>query len=59
LADTQFFQTAMGREFFERTLPSIARELKRLNENLEKLSKQKEQEGTENVDKLQSTPPRV
>lgn len=32
----EFFRTMMGRTFFEGTLPSLVRELARLNENLEK-----------------------
>jgi len=31
-----FFRTMMGRTFFEGTLPSLVRELARLNDNLEK-----------------------
>jgi hypothetical protein len=30
-----FFRTMMGRQFFEGTMPSLVRELKRLNDNLE------------------------
>lgn len=33
----EFHQTIMGRTFFEGTMPALVRELKRLNENLEKL----------------------
>jgi hypothetical protein len=32
--DIQFFQTKMGRQFYEVTLPNIARELHRLNDML-------------------------
>ena len=34
---SDFFRTIMGRTFYEVTLPGIARELKRLNDNLERL----------------------
>jgi hypothetical protein len=33
----EFFQTSMGRTFFEATVPAIVRQLERLNENLERL----------------------
>ena len=33
----EFYQTYMGRSFYENQLPSLIRELKRLNENLEKM----------------------
>lgn len=32
----------MGRTFFEHTMPALVRELKKLNENLEKFNQQKE-----------------
>ena len=35
---TEFFNTIMGRVFFEGTMPALVRELKRLNDNLEKLA---------------------
>jgi hypothetical protein len=41
---TDFFRTAMGHRYYEATLPSIARELQRLNDNLERLCKCLEQE---------------
>ena len=34
-----FFRTQMGHRFFESTLPALVRELARLNDNLERLSK--------------------
>lgn len=37
--DIPFYKTAMGREFFDRSVPSLIRELRRLNENLEKFTK--------------------
>lgn len=35
-----FFRTPMGRTFFESTMPSLVRELKRLNDNLEAVRKE-------------------
>jgi hypothetical protein len=37
MTDTQFHQTRMGQQYYERTLPEIARQLARLNELLERL----------------------
>jgi hypothetical protein len=34
MSDVQFFQTKMGRQYYEVTLPNIARELHRLNDLL-------------------------
>lgn len=33
----EFFQTRMGQRFFESTAPSIAQELSRLNDNIERI----------------------
>jgi hypothetical protein len=33
-----FFRTRMGHTFYESTMPSLARELARLNDNLERLA---------------------
>lgn len=38
MPDVQFFQTAMGRTFFDHTMPTLVKELKRLNENMEALA---------------------
>lgn len=38
MAEIQFFNTAMGRTFFEHTMPALVKELKRLNENVETLT---------------------
>lgn len=38
--ETPFFKTAMGREFFDRTMPTLVKELQKLNENLAKIIKQ-------------------
>jgi hypothetical protein len=44
---TEFFRTAMGHRYYESTLPSIARELQRLNDNFERLWKCLEQRASE------------
>lgn len=33
----EFFNTIMGRTFYEGTMPELVRQLKRLNDNLEKM----------------------
>ena len=33
----QFFQTRMGRQFYEHSVPELARQLRRLNDLLERL----------------------
>ena len=33
----QFWQTVMGKTFYDRTMPELVRELHRLNNNLERL----------------------
>jgi len=35
-------KTAMGRDFFDRNVPALVKQLTRLNDNLEKLIKQNE-----------------
>lgn len=35
--DIPFFRTQMGHRFYEATMPNLARELARLNDNLERL----------------------
>jgi len=37
MSDIPFYRTQMGHRFYEATAPSIARELARLNDNLERL----------------------
>ena len=37
MSNVPFYLTGMGRRFYERTVPDIARELARLNDNLERL----------------------
>lgn len=36
--ETPFFKTAMGRDFFDRNIPLLVKELQKLNENLEALT---------------------
>ncbi len=38
-----FHQTGMGKTFFERTIPELVQQLKRLNENIERAWKQDEE----------------
>jgi hypothetical protein len=40
--ETPFYKTAMGRDFFDRNVPLLVKELQKLNENLAKLIKQNE-----------------
>ena len=37
MSGVEFFQTRMGARFFEGTMPKIAEQLERLNDNLEAL----------------------
>ena len=37
MSDVQFFQTRMGRTFYEHTMPELVREIKKLNDLLQKL----------------------
>lgn len=36
--EPQFFQTRMGQQFYERTMPELVKQLKRLNELLERIA---------------------
>ncbi len=38
MSEIPFHLTQMGHDFYERTMPSLLRELARLNENLERLT---------------------
>ena len=40
----KFFQTVMGRKFFEGVVPSLISQLKKLNENLERIADALEKE---------------
>ncbi len=42
MSETPFYKTAMGRDFFDRNVPALVRELQKLNDNLTKLLKQNE-----------------
>ena len=37
MSDTPFHQTRMGHTFYEGTMPSLVRELRRLNDNFERI----------------------
>ncbi|EAU67355.1 hypothetical protein [Stigmatella aurantiaca] len=37
MSGPDFFQTHMGQRFYESTMPQLVRELKRLNDNVERL----------------------
>jgi len=39
MSGPQFFQTIMGKAFYEGTMPALVREIRRLNDNLEQLIK--------------------
>ena len=46
----EFFQTAMGRTFYDHTLPTIARELARLNAVLERIAATLENQNTQTTE---------
>lgn len=52
---SEFFRTQMGHRFYESTMPSLVRELARLNANLERLLDVVEREA-EKPDEGESTP---
>lgn len=52
---SEFFRTQMGHRFYESTMPSLVRELARLNANLERLLAVVERE-TEKADEAEATP---
>ena len=35
---TEFYETRMGRTYFEHTVPELVRQLERLNENMERIT---------------------
>ena len=37
MSEPQFFQTKMGRQFYDATMPNLVKQLARLNELLERL----------------------
>jgi len=46
-----FFMTAMGRTFYDHTLPTVARELVRLNVALERIAAALESQNTQTTEK--------
>ena len=46
----EFFQTAMGRTFYDHTMPTIARELARLNGLLERIAMALENQNTQTTE---------
>ena len=52
---SDFFRTQMGHRFYESTMPSLVRELARLNANLERLLAVVDRE-TEKADEGEATP---
>ena len=38
MSDPQFFQTRMGQQFYERTMPELVKQVARLNELLERIA---------------------
>ena len=45
LSDVEFHQTRAGRTYYEKTLPELVEQLRRLAEAMEKLVAQKDQDG--------------
>lgn len=43
MTEPPFYKTAMGRDFFDRNIPALLKQLTRLNDNLEKLLKQNDE----------------
>ena len=41
----EFYKTRMGRDFFDRTMPDLVRELSRLSEQLERLIERLDRKG--------------
>ncbi len=46
----EFFQTRMGQTFYDRTMPTIARELARLNGLLERIAAALENQNTQTTE---------
>lgn len=49
-----FYKTAMGRTFFDHTMPTLVKELQKLNENLSKLIKKTDLKEVTHVDNRES-----
>ena len=47
---TEFYQTRMGRTFYDHTLPTIARELARLNGLVERIAAALENQNTQTTE---------
>jgi len=45
MSDVEFYQTRMGKEFYDRTMPDLVRQLTRLNDLLEVLLRERESLG--------------
>ena len=50
MSDIQFFQTRMGRQFYEVTVPNLVREIHRLNDLLALAVEMKEKETKDDGD---------
>ena len=46
----EFFQTRMGRQFYENTMPELVRQIAKLNELLERLVATQERDGRRSDD---------
>ncbi len=46
----EFFQTRLGRQFYEHTMPELVRQLERLNELLERLVAAQERRSKDDAD---------
>ena len=49
-SEPQFFQTRMGRTYYEHTMPEITKQLTRLNDLLQRLIEQLERDGDRDAD---------
>jgi hypothetical protein len=47
MSEIPFHQTRMGRDFFDRTMPELVKQLARLNDILERLARQADAEAQE------------
>ena len=50
MSEPQFFQTRMGRTYYEHTLPEIVRQLARMNDLLQRLTEELERKEGRNAD---------
>jgi hypothetical protein len=56
MSDIPFYRTQIGHRFYEATVPSLVRELARLNDNLERLLAVVEREPTSEGPKPEAAP---